>query len=71
MEYLADVYWGRFSGTDYYTSLKQELQDVVEDLCNPKQSKEIVIHDILEVFRVHGFEVIQVDESRIDTSIYE
>jgi len=68
-KYLADAGWMVIGSTDYYNNLKEDIQYVCEDLYESSSIKEIMTYDILQTLRLHGFEVVQVDSSKINYSI--
>lgn len=62
-EYLADVEWGWIGHTKEYSALKKDMGDVCHDVVDAACIDEIVIMDILTTLRLHGYEVIKVDEN--------
>jgi hypothetical protein len=70
-KYLADVEWLLIDSTNEYKSLKEDLLTVIEDLYESASIKELVINDILQTFRIHGFEVIQTNPEKIRNTIYD
>ena len=68
-KYLCDVDWFVIGSTDYYNNLKEDISYVCDDVANSGVIKEIATNDILQTLRLHGFEVIQLDPTKIDYSL--
>ena len=62
-KYLADVKWGWIGYTNEYSALKEDLNHICHDVVDASCINELVIMDILMTFRLHGYEVIKVDEN--------
>ena len=62
-KYLADVEWTWIGHTEEYKALKNDLDHVCQDVVEACVIKEIVIMDILNTFRLHGYEVVKVDKN--------
>lgn len=69
VKYLADETWGLIGSTNKYNNLKNDIQHVCKDV--EGFIPEICTLDILHTLRLHGFEVVCVDESKIDYSLLE
>ena len=68
-KYLCDIDWLTIGSTDYYNNLKEDISYVCDDISESGSIKEVAINDILQTFRLHGFEVVQRDPTKIDYSL--
>ena len=66
-KYLADIEWGWLGHTKEYKGLKSDISDVCYDVADACLIPEICICDIVDTFRLHGYEIIKVDD-KIDSS---